>query len=69
MEVVLGGAVGGRAVGWWEAEATPLEIGEEAPLEEVAGSPLELVGERERMVWALAAGMDVSSSVRGRRVN
>ena len=42
------------------AGATPLEIGKEAPL--------ELVGGRERMVWAIAAGMDVSSSGRGRGV-
>ena len=53
------------ASGRWEVEATPLEIGEEAPLEVVAGSPLALVGERERMVWALAAGMTVASSGRG----
>ena len=66
MEVVLGGAVSGWAVGGLGA---PLEIGEEAPLEVVAGSPLELAGEREQMVWALAAGMDVASSGRGRGVD
>ena len=51
------------------AGATPLEIGEEATLEVVAGSPLDMGGERERMVWALTAGMAVSSSVRGRGVD
>ena len=33
-----------------------MEIGEEAPLKVVAEAPLELLGERERMVWALAVG-------------
>ena len=37
------------AAGRWEAEATPLEIGEEAHLEVVAEAPLDLVGKRERM--------------------
>ena len=46
--------------------ATPMEIVEEPPWELVAEATLELVGERERMVWALAAGMAVSSSGRGR---
>ena len=50
------------------AGATPLDIGEDAPLEVVAEAPFELVGERERMVWDLAAGMTVSSSVIGRGV-
>ena len=52
----------------WEAEATPLEIGEEAPLEVVAEAPLELEGEQERMWGALAVGMVTSSSGRGREV-
>ena len=42
-----------------------MEISEEAPLEVVVGEPLELAGERELVVWALAAGMAVSSSGRG----
>ena len=45
-----------------------MEIGEEAPLEVVAEAPSELMGERERMVWALSIGMVVSSSGRGRGV-
>ena len=46
-----------------------MDIGNEAHLEVVAGAPLELVGERERMVWDLAAGMAVSSSGRGHGVD
>ena len=42
-----------------------MEIGEEAPLDVVDGAPLDMVGERERIVWALAAGMAVSRSGRG----
>ena len=57
------------AAGRWEAETTPLDIGEEAPLEVVAEAPLDLKGERERMVWDLAAGMAVSSSGIGRGVD
>ena len=57
-----------EAVGWCVELETPLDIGEEAPLEVVAESPLDLAGDRERMVWALAAGMAVSSSGRGRGV-
>ena len=56
------------AAGRQVAEATPLEIGKEAPLEVIADAPLELVGAYERMVWALAVGMVVSSSGRGRGV-
>ena len=51
------------------AGATPLEISKEAPLEVVAGAPLELAGEREQMVWSLAAGMDVASYGRVRGVD
>ena len=65
MEVVLGGAVGGRAVG---GGGNNLEIGEEAPLEVVAGATLVLAGERERTVWVIVAKMDVSSYGRGRGV-
>ena len=42
-----------------------MEIGEEASLEAIAGAPLELAGERERVVWAHATGMAISSSRRG----
>ena len=45
-----------EAAGRWVAWETPLEIGEEAPLEVVVGAPLDLTGERERereqMGWA-----------------
>ena len=51
------------------AWATPLDIGEEAPLEVINGDHLDLAGERERMVWDLAAGMAVASSGRSRGVN
>ena len=50
-----------EADGRWVAGATPLEV--------VVGAPLELAGERERMVWDLSAGMAVSSSGRGRGVD
>ena len=56
------------AAGRWEAEATPLEFGEEAPLEVVVEAPLELEGGRERMWWDISVGMVVSSSGRGRGV-
>ena len=51
----------------WVAWETPLEIGEEAPLEMVFGAPLDMAGEWDRTGWA-RAGMDVSSSGRGRGV-
>ena len=51
------------------AWATPLEIGEEAPLEVVAGAPLDLAGEWELMAWDLADGMAFASSERGRGVD
>ena len=47
------------------AWAKPLEIGKETPLEVVAREPLELAGERERRVWAIADRMAVSSYGRG----
>ena len=58
-EVVLGGAgldVEQGPSGWWAAEATPLEIGEEAPLEVDAESLLELEGDGERMGGILWVG-------------
>ena len=56
-----------EAAGRWVAWETPLEIGEEAPLEVVVGVPLELAGERERMGWAWDE-KDVASSGRGHGV-
>ena len=56
------------AAGRLEAEATPLDIGEEAPLEVVAEAPLELEGEPERIWGDLAVGMVTSSYGRGRGV-
>ena len=46
-----------------------MEIGEEAPLEVVAGATLVLAGERERTVWVIVAKMAVSSYGRGRGVD
>ena len=60
--------VWGRA-GWWAAEATPLEIGEEAPLEVAAEDLLGLEGEWERMGGVLAGVKVASSSGRGRQVD
>ena len=48
--------------GWWEAEATPLEIGEEAPLEVDAESLLEMEGDWERIGGDLVGGQVASSS-------
>ena len=48
-----------------EAEAAPLEIGEEAPLAVATEDPLELEGDWERMWGALAGGKVASSSGRG----
>ena len=56
-----------EAVGWCVELETPLDIGEEAPLEVVAGAPLELSGERERTDWDWD-GKGVASSERGRGV-
>ena len=46
----------------WAAEATPLDIGEEAPLEVDAESLLELEGDWERMGGDLVGGKVASSS-------
>ena len=51
--------------GRWEAEATPLDIREEAPLEVVSEAHLELEGEREQMWGNLAVGVVASSYIRG----
>ena len=49
-------------VGWWAAEAPPLEIGKEAPLEVDAESLLELEGDWERMggvLWVVGSLLDL----------
>ena len=51
----------------WVAWETPLEIGEEALLEVVVGTPLGLEGDQERTGRA-RDGKDVASSGRGRGV-
>ena len=59
-EVVLGGAGGGHGTGglagWWAAEAPPLEIGKETPLEVDAESLLDLEGGWEQMGGVLWVG-------------
>ena len=55
--------------GWWGAEAPPLEIGEEAPLEVDAESLLDLEGDWERMGGDLLGGKVASSSGIGREVD
>ena len=44
-----GVAVEREPAGWWAAEATPLDIGEEAPLEVAAKALLGLEGGWEQM--------------------
>ena len=57
------------SAGWWEVEATPLDIGKEASLEVVAEAPLDLEGGQERMWGYLEVGLVASSSERGRGVS
>ena len=63
-----GVAVERGLAGWWAAEATPWDIGEEAPLEVAAEALLELKGDWERMGGALAGGKVASSSGIGHEV-
>ena len=66
--VERGVAVERGPAGWWAAEATPLDFGEEAPLEVAAEALLKLEGEWERMGEALAGRKVASSSGIGRKV-
>ena len=66
--VERGVAVEQGLAGWWVAEATPLYIGEEAPLEVDAEALLELEWDWERMGGDLAGGKVASSSGIGREV-
>ena len=63
-----GVAVEWGPAGWWAAEATPLEIGKEAPLVVAAEDLLVLEGNWERMGGALAGEKVASSSGIGREV-
>ena len=59
--VERGVAVERGLAGWWAAEAPPLDIGEEAPLEVDAESLLELEGDWEQVGGDLVGGRVASS--------
>ena len=63
-----GVAVERGMVGWWAAEAPPLEISKEAPLEVEAESLLEMEGGWERVGGNLVGGWLASSSGISREV-